>query len=60
MNKAKLVAEAGDQTGLTKKTFREAVDAVTSAVSDCLARGGMITLVGFATFQIIQRKVRSS
>lgn len=60
MNKAKLVAEAGEQTGLTKKASWEAVDAVTPAVSDCLGRGEIITLVGFATFQIIQRKVRGS
>jgi nucleoid DNA-binding protein len=38
MNKAELVEEVANQTGLTKKTSREAVDAVISAMTDCLAR----------------------
>lgn len=60
MNKAKLVAETGDQTDLRKKASREAGDTVTSAVTDCLARGEKVTLVGFTTFQIMQRKIRGS
>ena len=58
MDKAELVEEVANQTGLTKKTSREAVDAVTSATTDSLAREEKVTLVGFGTFQLMKRKAR--
>jgi len=58
MNKAELVEEVANQTGLTKKASREAVDAVTSSITDCLARGGKVTLVGFGSFKVRKRKSR--
>ena len=58
MNKADLVEKIADQTGLTKKTSREAVDAIVSAITDCLAREEKVTLVGFGTFQVRERKAR--
>ena len=58
MNKAELVEEVANQTGLTKKTSREAVNAVFSAITDCLAGEERVTLVGFGTFQVAQRKAR--
>ena len=58
MNKAKLVEEVANQTELTKKVSREAVNAVFSAITDCLAREERVTLVGFGTFQVAQRKAR--
>jgi len=36
MNKADLVEEVTNQTGLTKKASRKAVDAITSAITDSL------------------------
>lgn len=58
MNKAELVEEVSNQTGLTKKASREAVDVVTSTITDCLARGGKVTLVGFGSFKVRKRKSR--
>ena len=58
MNKADLVEKIANQTGLTKKTSREAVDAITSAITDSLAGGERVTLVGFGTFQVMERKAR--
>ena len=58
MNKAQLVEEVASQTGSTRKTSREAVDAITSVISDTLARGEKVTLVGFGTFQVRERKTR--
>ena len=56
MNKADLVEKIADQTGLTKKTSREAVDAIISAITDSLSREEKVTLVGFGTFQVMERK----
>jgi len=58
MNKADLVEKIANQTGLTKKTSREAVDAIVSAITDSLAREEKVTLVGFGTFQVMERKAR--
>ena len=58
MNKAELIEEVASQTGLTKRTSGKAVDAVVSVISDCLARGEKVTLVGFGTFQVRSRKAR--
>jgi len=58
MNKAELVEEVADQTGLTKRVSREAVDAIVSAITDSLAREERVTLVGFGSFQVMQRKAR--
>ncbi len=58
MNKAELVEEIANQSGLTKKTCREAVDTVTSVITESLARGEKVTLVGFGSFKVITRKAR--
>ena len=58
MNKAELVEEVVDQTGLTKNVSRETVNAVISAITDSLGREEKVTLVGFGTFQVMQRKAR--
>ncbi len=59
MNKQDLVGEVANQTELTKKTSREAIDAVFSAITDSLATGEKVTLVGFGTFQVMERKARN-
>ena len=58
MNKAELVEEVANQTGLTMKTSREAVNAIISAISDSLGREEKVTLVSFGTFQVMERKAR--
>jgi len=58
MNKAELIEEVRTETGLTKKTSREAVNAIISAITDSLAREEKVTLVGFGTFQVMERKAR--
>jgi len=39
MSKAELVEEVANQTGLTKKTSKKAIDAMTSVITHTLARG---------------------
>jgi len=58
MDKAELVEEVSNQTGLTKKTSREAVNAVFSAITDSLAGEERVALVDFGTFQVMERKAR--
>ncbi len=58
MNKADLVGQVANQTGLTKKVSKEAVNAIISAMTDSLAREERVTLIGFGTFQVVNRKAR--
>jgi len=58
MNKRELVEEVANQTGLTKKVSREAVNTLISAITDSLVREEKVTLVGFGTFQVMERKAR--
>ena len=58
MNKAELVEAVAAEVGLTKKDVNNVVDAVTSAITNTLARGERVTLVGFGTFQVQRRKAR--
>jgi len=56
MNKADLVEEVANETGLTKRMSREAINAMISAITDSLAREERVTLVGFGSFQVMERK----
>jgi DNA-binding protein HU-beta len=58
MNKAELVEEVAGKAGLTKKDANNVIDAMTSAITDSLVREEKVTLVGFGTFQVAQRKAR--
>jgi len=58
MNKAELVEEMAGKVGLTKKEAGNVVDAITSAITDTLAMNERVTLVGFGTFQVRERKTR--
>jgi len=58
MNKAELVEEIANQSGLTKKACRGAVDVIASVITESLARGEKVTLVGFGSFKVITKKAR--
>jgi nucleoid DNA-binding protein len=58
MNKPDLVEQVTNQTGLTRRTSRETVNAVISAITDSLGREEKVTLLGFGTFQVMERKAR--
>lgn len=58
MNKAELIDEVILYTGLTRTESGEAVNAIISVITDSLARGEKVTLVGFGTFQVGTRKAR--
>ena len=58
MNKAELIAAIAAKTGDTKKSAEEAVNAFVSVVTDSLKKGDKVQLVGFGTFEILQRAAR--
>jgi len=58
MNKAELVEEVSGKVGITKKEADNVVSAVTKTITDALAREEKVTLIGFGTFQVMERKAR--
>jgi len=58
MNKEQLVERVAQQTGLSKKDANAALDAALDAITTALRRGEKVTLVGFGTFQVRERKAR--
>ena len=59
MNKSELVEAIASKTGLTKKDAGAAVDAFTRTVTETLAKGDSVALIGFGTFSTAQRAART-
>jgi DNA-binding protein HU-beta len=58
MTKAELVAKIASEGSITKSQAEKALDGFVSAVSNALAGGDKITLVGFGTFSVGTRAQR--
>ncbi len=58
MTKADLVSYIAKEAGLTKANAEKALDAFIKAVMDALSKGEKVTLVGFGTFYVAERKER--
>lgn len=52
MTKAELVTSIAEKTGLTKKDSEKALAAFVDTVTETLAKGDSIQLVGFGTFEV--------
>lgn len=59
MTKAELVKAISDKSGLTKKDSEKALSGVIEAISESLANGESVQLVGFGTFEVRERKARA-
>ncbi|MFC1515820.1 HU family DNA-binding protein [Thermodesulfobacteriota bacterium] len=57
MNKADLVSEVSNIVK-TKKDAQAVVDCVLSNITKALEKGDAVTLVGFGTFKVVERKAR--
>ena len=58
MNKAELINEIAQATGLTKADSNRVIEAFVGAVQNTLSTGGKVTLVGFGTFETASREAR--
>ncbi|MDO4450815.1 MAG: HU family DNA-binding protein [Moraxella sp.] len=59
MNKQELIQAVADKSGLTQKDAKTALDATLAVVSDTLAQGDEVVLVGFGTFSVREQKART-
>ena len=55
MNKTELIAAVAEKTAMSKKDSEKAVSALFDAVTEALANGEKVQLVGFGTFEVKER-----
>ena len=58
MNKSELISAVAEKAALSKKDSEAAVSAVLDVISDTLAQGEEVRLVGFGSFEVKHRKER--
>ena len=58
MYKKDLVAAIAQKSDVTKKDAEKLVEAFIEVVSDELANGGKVQMVGFGTFEVAEREAR--
>ncbi|MBQ4488206.1 MAG: HU family DNA-binding protein [Ruminobacter sp.] len=58
MNKTQLVEKIAEKAGITKKAADDALKAFEAVVIETLAEGGDVSLVGFGSFEVCERKER--
>ena len=58
MTKAELINAVAQKTGLSKKDSEKAVVAVIDSISETLAAGEKVALVGFGTFEVKELAAR--
>ena len=59
MTKVELVNAVAEKAELSKKDSEKAVAAVISAITETLQKGEKLSLVGFGTFEVKERKERT-
>jgi DNA-binding protein HU-beta len=59
MNKADLVEKIAAAHGISKTAAGGAIDTIIDSVTSVLKKGGRVTLVGFGSFALSQRKARN-
>ena len=58
MNKSELIDAMASSAGISKAEAKRALEGFTDAVSDTLAKGGRVALVGFGSFSVSKREAR--
>ncbi|MCB2181100.1 MAG: HU family DNA-binding protein [Desulfobulbaceae bacterium] len=58
MNKSELVERMASAAGISKAAAEKALTGFIDGVTDALADGGKVTLVGFGTFSVSERAAR--
>ena len=58
MTKADFISKLSEKAGFSKKDAEKAVNSFMEVVKEALADGEKVSLVGFGTFEVIQRSAR--
>ncbi len=58
MNKTELINEIAKKANLTKVQAKAALEAAVNTVSESLAKGDKVALIGFGTFSVAEKTAR--
>ncbi len=58
MNKTDLIAAAAEKSGLSRKDAEKALNAMLDVVTEALAAGEKVSVVGFGTLEVKTRNAR--
>lgn len=58
MNKAELITAVAEKAGLSKKDSEKAINAAFDTITETLASGDKVQLVGFGAFEVKERSAR--
>lgn len=58
MTKSELIKDVAERTGLTQVDSEKAINGVLDAITEALAAGDRVSLVGFGTFEVRDRAAR--
>jgi len=59
MNKATLIAQIAEKSGIERKQAEKALDAFVDTVTSALKEGDKVQLVGFGSFEVKERAAHS-
>ena len=59
MNKSELIEKMAQSADMTKADAERALNSLVATITDELANGGDVSLVGFGTFKVNERAARS-
>jgi DNA-binding protein HU-beta len=58
MTKAEIVAKVAEEIKISKTAAGKALALITDSIAGAIRKGEKVTLVGFGTFSVVQRKAR--
>lgn len=58
MNKTELISAIAERSGESKAASQKMLDAFMEVTSEELKKGGKVSLIGFGTFDVVERKAR--
>ena len=58
MTKAEIVAKVAEEIKISKTAAGKALALITESIAQSIRKGQKVTLVGFGTFSVVQRKAR--
>ncbi|PDZ43518.1 HU family DNA-binding protein [Bacillus wiedmannii] len=59
MNKTELIKQVAQEANLTQKDATASVQAVLDQITQALAKGDSVQLIGFGTFEVRERSART-
>lgn len=59
MNKVEIISAVAEKAELSKKDVEKALTAFTTVVTDALVNGDKVAIVGFGTFETVEREART-